>query len=134
MHNPAVSQSRNRATAERVDVRLTYGPLTIDLGGSTVSVAGRDVPVTATEFMLLTEFARHPNRVLRHDELVAGLGHTAGCEELAEQRRIRTHVARLRRKLQAAGCDCLSTVRRVGYRFEPASTRAAGPAGPITNR
>ena len=38
------------------------------------------------------------------------------------------HVSRLRKKLAQAGCDCIRTMRYVGYRFVPPDTEepAAG--------
>jgi len=100
---------------------LTYDRLTIDLDGLTVTVAGRDVPVTYHEFVLLTELARRPNQVLRRDELAHQLGTCGRARDEILHRRITTSVSRLRRKLEAAGCRYISTVNRVGYRFEPFS-------------
>jgi DNA-binding response OmpR family regulator len=106
------------------DLRLefiTLGTLTLNLKGLSVSVAHRDVPVTYAEFLILRALAREPYSVITRDRLTvvlteAGFGQTP-LGPIG--RRVDTHIARLRRKLASAGCDCIRTMRNVGYRLVP---------------
>src|SRR5690242_2249399 len=114
----ATKRTGQRGVDRAPGARLTYPGLIIDLDGCTAWTAAREVMLTHAEFVLLTEFARHPSRVLRYDEIAAALGHKAGSSGPTAQQRVRTLVMRLRQKLKTAGYECITTVLRVGYRFE----------------
>jgi DNA-binding response OmpR family regulator len=101
---------------------LCYPPLELDLAGLSVSVAGHDVPLTQTEFVLLTELASHPYSVIDRGALRASIadGVRRGARrEQPSPDAINVTVARLRHKLRGAGLDCIKTMRNVGYRFVP---------------
>lgn len=51
---------------------LTFGELTVDPGGFTVSLSGNPVELTAKEFQLLGYFAARPGKVLTKRQLVTG--------------------------------------------------------------
>lgn len=107
---------------------LTYGPLTLDLDGFAVSVRGRDVPVTLSEFLLLSAFSRNPYRVLDRAALLEALRGATAIEgrESVDLRLVDRHISRLRKKLKDAGCDCIRTMRFAGYRFIPPPTTGRG--------
>lgn len=89
------------------------GPIKIDAARHEVTVDGVNVALTALEFRLLLELAKHPGRVRRRDELLERVwGHSGEVES----RTVDTHVKRLREKLGAAG-RWIETVRGVGYRM-----------------
>lgn len=76
----------------------------------------QELPLTLTEFRLLAFLAKQPRRCFSRDELIES------ClpESDALNRVIDSHLSKLRRKLQDAGCDNLiETVRGVGYRLWP---------------
>lgn len=102
---------------------ITHGPLVIDLAGFTVTVAGQDIPLTFSEFLLLKELASHPNRVVDRAALVAVLDtRSSGYHPVTSPvslRTVDTHLSRVRTKLARAGYDCIKTMRFVGYRFLP---------------
>ena len=50
--------------------RLEAGPLTIDLSGREVEMAGRPVPLSPKEFDLLVTLARNPGRVFGRETLL----------------------------------------------------------------
>ena len=79
---------------------------------------GREVPLTAMEYDLLSTFAEHPNRVLSRDRLL-DLAHSKEME--AFDRSIDTRITRIRRKIEVdpARPDCIKTVRGVGYVYNP---------------
>jgi len=103
----------------------------LDLEGFALTVAGHDVPLTRAEFLLLAELARRPFHVLDRDSLATALqcGEPGVGPSHASERAMDTHIARLRRKLRAAGVDCIKTMRYVGYRFVPAESGKAVSAG-----
>ena len=81
--------------------------------------AGREVPLTKTEFNLLCEFADHPNMVLSRDQL---LERVWGYDYLGDSRLVDAHVRRLRVKIedQPEEPKLVVTVRGLGYRLMPA--------------
>lgn len=97
---------------------ITIGTLTIDIAGHRVAMSGQDVSLTLSEFLLLKELATNPYRVLDRKTL-AGTLRESGISSDASLRAVDLHISRLRRKLSDAGCDCIKTMRRVGYRFVP---------------
>jgi DNA-binding response OmpR family regulator len=101
--------------------------LAIDVPRREVRVAGREVALTPLEFRLLAEFARHPNVVLSHDQLLALVW---GDDRAVSRHQVKLYVGYLRRKL-GAEADLIETVRGFGYRYRsrPPSPRAAEAAG-----
>jgi two-component system, OmpR family, response regulator len=79
------------------------------------------VPLSATEFRLLSVFVDHPGQVLGREKLLAlssASGTAAGG--LPSDRSIDLAVSRLRSKLGTdAGSPLIWTVRGEGYRFDP---------------
>ncbi len=80
---------------------------------------GREVELTAAEFDLLLLFARHPNRPLSRDQIMAQ-AHNRDWDVF--DRSIDLRVMRLRRKIERNPDrpELLKTVRNVGYVFVPA--------------
>ena len=84
--------------------------------------SGEAVPLTSSEFDLLSAFARHPNRVLSRDQLMEMV---KGREWAAFDRAIDTQIVRLRRKIEAepSAPTLIKTVRGAGYIFATPVTR-----------
>ena len=93
--------------------RLKIGPLAIDLAAHSVSVSGKAVELTATEFKLLATLAQRRGRVQSRDQLLRDVWE---YDAAIDTRTVDTHMRRLREKLGRAA-DYLDTVRGVGYRF-----------------
>jgi DNA-binding response OmpR family regulator len=97
---------------------LRFGELVMDVERHTVTDAGREVKLTAKEFMLLQYLLEHRGRVLSRDLLLSdvwGYRYTGGT------RTVDVHVRRLREKMPTLG-DALVTVKQFGYKLEePAS-------------
>ena len=109
-------EARSEPTTES---RFTVGELTIDPSRRTAALAGRDLQLTAREFDLLVQFARHPGRVYTRAELldlVWGYGHD-GYEHT-----VNSHINRLRSKLEDEPGEprYLLTVWGVGYKLSEA--------------
>jgi DNA-binding response OmpR family regulator len=92
---------------------LQFGPIVMDLSQHTVSSAGRDVKLTAKEFMLLRYLLEHRGRVLSRDLL---LGDVWGYRYTGGTRTVDVHVRRLREKLPVL-VDALVTVKQFGYKL-----------------
>lgn len=106
-----------KRTAERpksVDAAISFNELTVDLSRHKVSVSGKPVELSSTEFRLLTELMQAKGRVLTRDAL---LDRAWGRDCFVIPRTVDTHVRRLRSKLGVAG-DYIETVRGAGYRFK----------------
>ena len=93
---------------------LQFGPLIMDLTRHTVSDAGREVKLTAKEFMLLQYLLQHRGRVLSRDVL---LGDVWGYRYTGGTRTVDVHVRRLREKLPLL-VEALVTVKQFGYKLE----------------
>jgi len=92
---------------------LAYGPISLDTERHVVLSAGRDVTLTAKEFLLLEYLLQHRGRVLSRDVLLTdvwGYRYTGGT------RTVDVHVRRLREKLPVLA-DGLVTVKQFGYKL-----------------
>jgi DNA-binding response OmpR family regulator len=92
---------------------LAFGPLVMDLSRHTVLDEGREVKLTAKEFMLLQYLLQHRGRVLSRDLL---LGDVWGYRYTGGTRTVDVHVRRLREKLPVL-VDALVTVKQFGYKL-----------------
>jgi DNA-binding response OmpR family regulator len=99
---------------------LSYGPILVDPERHTVSAGGKDVTLTAKEFLLLQYLLRHQGRVLSRDVL---LTHVWGYTYTGGTRTVDVHVRRLREKLPSLE-GTLVTVKQFGYKLleRPART------------
>ena len=92
---------------------LAYGAIALDTERHLVSSGGRDVTLTAKEFLLLQYLMQHRGRVLSRDVLLTdvwGYRYTGGT------RTVDVHVRRLREKLPVLA-DGLVTVKQFGYKL-----------------
>ena len=104
---------RRSKRADASVATLTFGPIVMDLGSHTVVDAGREVKLTAKEFLLLQYLLEHRGRVLSRDLL---LGDVWGYRYTGGTRTVDVHVRRLREKLPAL-VDALVTVKQFGYKL-----------------
>jgi DNA-binding response OmpR family regulator len=98
---------------------LTAGPLRLDPGYRTVTLAGAPVDLTATEFDLLHYFMLHPGRPFSRTDLLETTQADAAGDVSAYERTIDAHIKNLRQKLGGAGrrSRFIETVHGIGYRF-----------------
>lgn len=76
---------------------LTCGHLVIDYASGRVSLRGRHVKLTPTEYKLLCHLARHPNTVISRQALLARVW---GSEYRVESDFLKVYIKRLRAKLE----------------------------------
>jgi two-component system response regulator MtrA len=113
--------ARVRAVLRRNEVEpatptLQVGDIVIDPTAFRAQKDGRPLELTATEFRLLFELARHAGQVMTREML---LERVWGYDYLGDSRLVDMAVKRLRDKLAAdKRGELISTVRGVGYRFE----------------
>jgi len=104
---------RTTRSSARPGRTIAYGPIVVDIGQHTVSLAGADVSLTAKEFLLLEYLMQHRGRVLSRDVLLTdvwGYRYTGGT------RTVDVHIRRLREKLPILS-TALVTVKQFGYKL-----------------
>jgi two-component system phosphate regulon response regulator PhoB len=103
---------RGRGSEEESDT-FHFGELSVDIPRHLVSVRGKRVDFTATEFKLIAVLAKRAGRVQTRERLLRDVWE---YDSLIDTRTVDTHMRRLREKLGPAARH-LETVRGVGYRF-----------------
>jgi two-component system KDP operon response regulator KdpE len=96
---------------------LVCGPLKVDLEARRVTVDGREVRLTPTEFKLLAVLAQNPGRVMTHGALLNAVWGLHGPDR---SHYLRVYMTNLRRKLEPDPHrpQWLITDPGVGYRLE----------------
>ncbi len=85
--------------------------LVIDHNARTVTMNGKPVPLTATEFDLLALLTGNAGAALSRDKILSTIW---GWDYIGETRTVDVHVQRLRAKL---GTHAIETVYKYGYRW-----------------
>jgi phosphate regulon transcriptional regulator PhoB len=116
--------ARVKALLRRADVRkapdkaetFEFKGLRIDLRSYDVTVNGRHVNLSPTEFKLLRFLSQNPGRVYSRDQI---LDQVWGDESFVEPRTVDVHVRRLRAQIEPDenSPNYIVTVRGVGYKF-----------------
>jgi DNA-binding response OmpR family regulator len=112
-------RSEMRRAPATGDGRLAFEGLALDLRTREVRVAGARVDMTAKEFDLLAYLAGEPREVFSRDRLLQQVwGSSSNWQSDAT---VTEHVRRLRRKIEVDPDNprWITTVRGVGYRFDP---------------
>jgi two-component system, OmpR family, alkaline phosphatase synthesis response regulator PhoP len=106
---------RSESSASDAEV-LSVLDVVLDVRRRRVSVAGRQVELTATEFALLETLMREPGRVYTRGQLLDAVH---GVSFDSYERAVDAHVKNLRRKLEPepGSRRYVQTVHGVGYRF-----------------
>jgi DNA-binding response OmpR family regulator len=101
------------------------GGLVIDVSKRTVAADGKSIALTAKEFDLLLQFARHPGRVYTRLEL---LNEVWGYGYEGYEHTVNSHINRLRAKLEEdpARPRYILSVRGVGYKFSDPDDAGGG--------
>jgi two-component system, OmpR family, KDP operon response regulator KdpE len=121
--HPLELAARVRAVLRRARRGMLSGKRTvhraeIDLDHRRVTVRGRPVSMSRTEWLLLELFLSNEGRILLHEEMLA---HVWGPEYRDEVAYLRLWVGQLRRKLGIAAWDegPIRTVQGLGYAYDP---------------
>jgi DNA-binding response OmpR family regulator len=120
---PKELSARIRALLRRVrpsapgPSKLVFGNLEIIPDEGKVTLGGKDVPLTKTEFRLLCELAHDPNGVFSREVL---LDKVWGHGYFGDGRLVDVHIRRLRMKVEVDPAEPthVVTVRGLGYRLQ----------------
>lgn len=96
---------------------IKMGEIEIDAGAMTLTVRGKTVATTATEFRLLDYLARHTGRVFTRDQILDAVWKDTS---FVTPRSVDVYIRRVREKIEQDPDEprYLKTVRGAGYRFE----------------
>jgi two-component system phosphate regulon response regulator PhoB len=95
---------------------IRIGPLSIDSEKFEVTVDGKQIELTTTEFKILEVLAEGRGKVFTRDQLLKKK-RIWGDEKLVYDRTIDVHIKNLREKLGKAG-GMVKTIRGIGYKIE----------------
>ncbi|MCM1499567.1 MAG: response regulator transcription factor [Clostridium sp.] len=111
-----IRRNQKKETAEPKANLLVEDDLTIDVESRRVTIAGKDINLTAKEFNILTLLLFHPNKVYSRDDLLKAVW---GSDALGDGRTVDVHVRRLREKIESNPGDpkYIQTKWGVGYYF-----------------
>ncbi len=107
-----------RSTLPEPDPVFRYSGLEVDLGRRLVSVQGKPVYLTPTEYDILRVLVQHAGKVLTHNQMIHFIWGEEQKNEGAEHL-LRVNVSNLRRKIEPdpSRPRYLSTEPGVGYRL-----------------
>lgn len=107
---------QRRAFADRDEPYFQAGHLGIDFTSHTVTVKGKEVKLTATEYALLKMLARNAGKVVTHKQL---LREVWGPKAEEQSQYLRVYMNHLRKKIEtpAASEKLLRTESGIGYRL-----------------
>jgi DNA-binding response OmpR family regulator len=106
--------ARLRRVASTPSVAVAqYGPIAIDADRHTVTLDGREIKLTAKEFLLLQYLVQHRGRVLSRDLLLTDVW---GYQYTGGTRTVDVHIRRLREKLPMLN-ESIETVKQFGYKL-----------------
>lgn len=102
---------------EPLPERYTHDGLTLDTVSRGVSVDGKSVSLTRTEYAILKLLMRNPGQVLAKSVLLDRIADdTPDCTESS----LKTHISHLRTKLRdVSGKDYIESVWGIGFRLVP---------------
>ncbi|MCU7944776.1 MAG: response regulator [Candidatus Thiodiazotropha sp. (ex Cardiolucina cf. quadrata)] len=108
--------ARLRAITRRREGRsasvITYGDLVLDPAARSLTKAGEEIMLGASEFAVLESLLTHQGRILSRQVLEEAL---YGWDEGVESNAVEVYIHHLRKKL---GKDLIRTVRGVGYTIQ----------------
>jgi len=98
-----------------VEQSLVAHGLVMDVEHHEVTAGGVVVPLSAKEFGLLHLLLRHQGKIVRRERLLRDVW---GDDYFGDTRTLDTHIAWLRKKIEAQGRIHIVAVRGIGYRLD----------------
>jgi DNA-binding response OmpR family regulator len=98
------------------DNLIQFKDLTIDLKKYTLNKAGKEIPLTAKEFQLLTFLASHPEQVFTKTQLFRNVW---SGNYIEDDNTVMVHIRKLRKKIETdpSNPQYVQTVWGIGYKF-----------------
>ncbi|HKV59114.1 MAG TPA: response regulator transcription factor [Ktedonobacteraceae bacterium] len=112
------SQIASKEGAQGPQSTATTGELTIDYTQHLVTLAGKEMTLTPTEYAILAYLAQNMGRIVTQDLL---LEHVWGSEYLGESHMLQVNINRLRRKLEVDPSQPRYILTKVGVGYSLAS-------------
>jgi len=109
----AVLRRGNLVETAPATEKVAVGGLSIDTSKYEVTIDGREIRLTATEFRLLHYLASNPGRVFSREQL---LSRAMGDDVVVVDRNIDVHIRGIRKKMDIDQ-PVIETIRGVGYRL-----------------
>ncbi|MCX6053709.1 MAG: response regulator transcription factor [Chloroflexi bacterium] len=105
-----------RASGDSGTEVITAGGVVMDRNRFLVTVHGREIVLTPTEFEILATLASQPGRIFSRAQILIAV---RGVAFESYERAIDSHMRNLRKKLDPSGSgpDLVTTVHGVGYKF-----------------
>ena len=109
--------ARVKAVLKRSTVteRLAVGGVSLDMQAKEMSIDGMIVPLTRTEFEILSLLMTNPARIFSRDEIIDRVWRDT---PYITERTVDVHITRLRKKMGARS-TWISSKAGYGYRFNP---------------
>ena len=120
------SQISTREGAQGLQATTVTGDLTIDYAQHLVTLAGKEITLTPTEYAIIAYLAQNMGRIVTQDLL---LEHVWGSEYLGESHMLQVNINRLRRKIEADPSQPRYILTKVGVGYSLASLPSRTPAG-----
>jgi len=109
-------QALLRRSTKTVEPEISRtGPFVFDRTALSLTLDGKRLDLTATEFKLVSMLVANAGSILSREEL---LQEVWGYSSIVASRTVDTHMRRLREKL-GSHATCMETIRGQGYRFTP---------------
>ena len=107
------SRQFSQASTDQV---LTAGPLTLDLDSHSVTLDGREIPLTSREFDILALLMKNPRRAFSRAQIYESVW---GEDFIGDDNTVNVHVSNLRSKLAKADAETayIKTVWGIGFKF-----------------
>ncbi|MFD1451793.1 MULTISPECIES: response regulator transcription factor [Oceanobacillus] len=95
---------------------ITFKDLTINLKNYTLTIAGKEIPLTAKEFELLKFLASQPEQVFTKTQLFRNVW---GSDYIEDDNTVMVHIRKLRKKIETdpSNPKFIQTVWGIGYKF-----------------
>jgi len=106
---------RSGKVSTKVEQYAHFQNLTLGLVTHKFTVGENVVMLTATEFMIIRQFMKHPKRVFTREQIleIIGIREGPGTDHI-----INSHISRLRIKIRNnGGPEVITVIRNMGYKF-----------------
>lgn len=107
--------TRSGKVTSQLDEEIHYKNLTLNFATHQFWVGEYDITLTSTEFMIVSLFMKHPERVFTRDQILEaiGIGEGPGTDHI-----INSHISRIRIKIRNnGGPEVITVIRNMGYKF-----------------
>lgn len=109
-------RSIQRSEGVNEESKITVGCIEINIAQKRVFVLGEEMRFTNIEYLILEMLGLHMNKIISHEQILMTVW---GAEYRNEIEYLRVAIARIRKKIKAAGCDNINEIIRtysgIGY-------------------